>query len=188
MEAFDFNQFQRQIFREIFSDPLQKIPERDTSIEVKRYVPKKKVDHPKVSTESTKKGRGRPKSGATFTKKKNEDDDFLVENERKPSKKRQSPTQHTIKPTSRRQENISRKKQLAIKKICKTPVRVQATAFEIHQKSAEIESNQKNIRRSLRAKLKKRKSVEVIIEIIEKENHEITNQDEFLHFLGLRKA
>lgn len=182
MEAFDFNQFQRQIFREIFSDPLQKIPERDTTIEVKRYVPKKKV-----VTESTKKGRGRPKAGATLTKKKNEDDDFLVENERKPSKKRNSTTQHTIKPTSR-QENISRKKQQAIKSICKTPVRIQTTAFEIHQKSAETESNQKNIRRSLRAKLKKRKSVEVIIEIIEKEFNEITNQDEFLHFLELRKA
>lgn len=176
MEAFDFNQFQRQIFREIFSDPLQKIPERETPVDVKHYVSKKRPNNLKATTQSAKKGRGRPK-GTIIRKKEIEHDDFKVVTERKFTKIKKTPPK----------ESLSKKKQNVIKTICKTPMKVQTTAFEIHQKSAEIEKSQKNVRRSLRAKLKKRKSVEVVIEIIEKEFDEITSQHEFLHFLGLNK-
>lgn len=177
MEAFDFNQFQRQIFREIFSDPLQKIPENETPNDVKYFVTKKKSIATKVVVKTAKKGRGRPK-GETLNKKRiKEDADYSVENDQKASKKKK-----TLK-----KESNSRKDQ-SCKNICKTPLRVQTTAFEVHQKSAEIENSQKNVRRSLRAKLKQRKSVEVDIEIMEKEIHEISDQHEFLHLLGLKKT
>lgn len=185
MDQFDFNQFQSVIFKEVFSNPFQKAPETKTTFDFKQDFKKEKIvvrSNVQVSAvvdkkevEAPKKERGRPKRA----RKRSviEDGDFIVGNERK-----------VCKLSCNKTENSYAKKYLKSKKANKLSTTIQTTHFERYQKKEEIEKSSSNVRRSLRAKLKKRKSVEVFIEIIEKEFHEIKSQEEFLFFVGLRKV
>lgn len=168
MEAFDFNQFQRDIFKEIFNNPLQKAPERAIDMESEKMTPfvkRKNGKKVEVAKENPPKTRGRPRGRK---RERSENEDF-------------SPPSHS---------EVNNKSSPALTdpfNIYKTPVKINKTRFELHKEKEEIENSEKNIRRSLRAKLKKRQSVEVVIEILEKQFHEITCQEEFLHYFGLRK-
>lgn len=166
---FDFNQFQRSIFKEIFSNPLQKNPESPTTkmidLQSLKRTPNTKAKKAKQFTDSNNGGA----KAKTTAKRKRSDDQFdykrLVKVSSKPSPK-----------PSRNSD------------VYKSPKIVQKTHYELHQETEELENLDKNCRRSLRAKLKKRGSIDVVIEIVEKEFSEIKSQEEFLHFLSLRKG
>ena len=186
MEKFDFNQFQREIFKEVFDNLHQKAPEVQTSFDIERdFTVKAKICKrkpvavkPELKVKTLEKVQGKPK--ASRKRKISEDEDFIIENERKNCSKVFSNS-----------TKASKKYLCFDKNVEQNLVTIKTTQFERYQKSLEknedIQESGKNVRRSLRAKLRKSKSVEVRIEIIEKELHEITNQDEFLYFVGLRK-
>lgn len=186
MATFDFNDFQKAIFLQVFNNPMQKAPETEatfnfkpTTVEKPQKKAAKQTLGKKEPTEkkSTEKGRGRPKGSL---KRKSSDEEYLSIEKENIQKKARKPSLRINSDKNIYQKTYGKR---LSEKIIEPQAKIQKTSFEIHQeKSNNNESN--TIRRSLRAKPS---SIDVLIEIIEKPFEEM-NQQEFLHFFRLQKV
>lgn len=178
MATFDFNDFQREMFLQVFKNPMQKAPETDAAIEpiVVKKTEKKAVKIEVVKEELVKKARGRPKG--PIKRKREDDEEFKPQQENKVQKKARKP------PAAKKPTKDVYKKTYAKKtkeNANKSQPKVQKTSFEIFQEESNDKENN-TLRRSTRQMM--RASIDVMIEIIEKP-FETMSQPEFLHFFGL---
>lgn len=182
MAAFDFNDFQKSIFLQVFNNPMQKAPETEGTFKLNlANAVKPKIKASNVGLEKKelmKKGRGRPKGSIRRKIEENEEISLEKENAQKKTRKaliRINKNKNIYKKTYGNKNDEE--------KFSEEKVRIQKTSFEVHQQE---ESNDSTVRRSLRTKLMMRASIDVLIEIIEKPFDEM-NQPEFLHYFQLQK-
>lgn len=170
MGTFDFNQFQRDIFKTVFKDPLEKAPESNFVFECSSVL---KASATKTPLQEVKKPRGRPI--ASFKRKLQEKcitDESEIEEEPKTPKR-------TLKEESKQIPQVDEDEEVDT---------IKMTQFELFKKNEALNKAAKNCRRSRRAKVNTHKNVAVTIEIIDarKEINEMT-QEEFLYYFAMKR-